>query len=45
MKARERPQRGQRLYFLTLNFGFLAAFTINDVLAISILPKGNAQLF
>jgi len=31
---RDRPQRGQRWYVRTLNFGFLVAFAIKDFFAI-----------
>src|SRR5262245_24187186 len=45
-KARGRPQKLQRLYPLTLNLGFLWAFTINEVFAIIvlILPEGHSHL-
>ena len=33
IKARGRPQIGQRLYFLTLNFGLAAALTLRHVFA------------
>jgi hypothetical protein len=33
IKARGRPQRGQRLYARTLNLGFRLAFAIIDFLA------------
>lgn len=47
-KARGRPHRGQRLYFLTLNLGVRFAFAINDFFAkvvsfFSLLPKGHSH--